>query len=138
MKQIEWVGGVAFFVLGYGIGALFMGLAVSRFLEIRRHLARYSGRAIGTVVSLDGPDDQGCTRPRVQFPDAGGTVTVTGVVGSRPPAYRIGQAVVVRFPPGESEKALIADFKNLYEFPMVFGLLGGGMLAVLSIMLLKQ
>jgi hypothetical protein len=130
--------GLAAIVLGYGVSALFLALGLGSFISIRRHLDRCTGRALGTVVGHTEPDEQGCSRPLVRFDHGGTTVTFTGEVGSRPPAYAVGQRVPVRFPRGEPEGAVIADWRNLYSFPLAIGAIGGFGLVVLTIAVIRE
>src|SRR4051812_34988286 len=101
--------------LGIGLfGALLLGLGLYSSIQDRRILRRYTEVGEGIVSGFTEPDDEGFVRPRVQVVHGRHTVTITGSVGSSPPAYRVGQRVAVRYPPGRPGSAKIADFQNLY------------------------
>jgi hypothetical protein len=103
--------------LGFGlVGALSLGLGLFSFFRDRRRLPHFSEVGEGVVSGLTEPNDEGFVRPCVRFARGGVTVTVTGDVGSCPPAYRVGQRVAVRYPPGRPDLAILADFRHLYLF----------------------
>lgn len=101
--------------LGTGLfGALLLGFGLFCFFRDRRTLPLYSEVGEGTVSGSTETDDEGFVRPRVLFVHGRVKVTITGEVGSNPPAYRVGQRVPVRYPPGKPRLAVLADFRNLY------------------------
>lgn len=109
------------------VGALFLGLlGLGPFclFRDRRHLRQTSEVGEGVVIGFTNSADEGYAMPRVRFACGGVTVIITGSVGSCPPAYRVGQRVPVRYPPGRPDLAIIADFRHLYLFAVsliVFG-----------------
>lgn len=130
-------------VLGIGfVSALFLGFGLFLFFRDRHLLRQYTEVGEGIVSGFTEPDDEGFVCPRVQFVHSGGTVTITGSIGSNPPAYRIGQKVPVRYPPGRPDAAILADFQNLYliEFATI-GIGGAGVgtsVLLVCIYLLQQ
>src|SRR5262249_40347686 len=101
--------------LGFGlVGTLSLGLGLFCFFRDRRLLSQYTEVGEGVVSGFTEPDDEGFVRPRVRFARGGVTVTITGLVGSNPPAYKVGQRMAVRYPPGRPDLAKIADFQQLY------------------------
>jgi hypothetical protein len=104
-------------VLGFGLfGALSLSLGLYSYFKGRRHLPQFSEVGEGVVSGFTEPDSEGFVRPRVQLVHRVVRVTITGSVGSNPPAYQLGQRVPVRYPPGKPGLAIIADFQNLYLF----------------------
>ncbi len=124
-------------LLALGIGltsGLFLGLGLFSFVRGRRLLARFSEVGEGVVSGFTEDDEEGFVRPRVRFVHAGGSVTVTGTVGSNPPGYKVGQRVPVRHPPGRPDLAVLADFRHLYLFEVVsigIGAVGVGVAVLL-------
>jgi len=96
------------------VGTLSLGLGLFCFVRDRRLIRQFSEVGEGVVSGFTEPDDEGFVRPRVRFAGVGVTVTITGLVGSNPPAYRVGQRVAVRYPPGRPDRAILADFQQLY------------------------
>jgi hypothetical protein len=111
------------------------GFAIWTLLFINR-----SEVATGTVIRLadEGPADvrsgARMTRPIVRFTPASGTPTeFAHGFASTPPAYAVGEQVVVRYMPGEPAKARIDSVFSLWFIP---GLIGGfgvifGMVAII-------
>jgi hypothetical protein len=122
--------------LGFGlVGTLSMGLGLYSFFRGRRNLPHFSEVGEGVVSGFTEPDDEGFVRPRVRFARGGVAVTITGSVGSCPPAYRVGQRVAVRYPPGRPDLAVIADFNHLYLFE-VTSVVGGAVFIGGAVLLL--
>lgn len=89
--------------LGIGLfGVLLLGLGLFCFFRGRRLLRHFSEVGEGVVSGFTEPDEEGFVCLRVEFVHSGGTVAITGAVGSNPPAYRVGQRVPVRHPPRET------------------------------------
>lgn len=130
--------GPALLALGIGlVSALFLGLGLYSFFKGRRLLPHFSEVGEGVVSGFTESDDEGFVRPRVRFVLGGVTVTITGAVGSNPPAYRVGQRVSVRYPPGKPRLAILADFQNLYlgDVALIgFGVAGVGVAVLLLVL----
>jgi len=124
--------------LGIGVvGTLFLGLGLFSFFRGRHRRRPFSESGEGVVSGFTEPDDEGFVRPRVRFARGGVTVTITGTVGSIPPAYQVGQCVAVRYPPGKPGLAVIADFQQLYlsEVALIaFGAAGIGVTVLLLVL----
>lgn len=124
--------------LGIGLfGCLLLGLGLFCFLRDRRHLPHFSEFGEGIVSGFAEPDEEGFVRIHVQFIRGGNTYTITGSVGSNPPAYRLGQRIAVRYPPGKPRLALIADFRHLYLFSIsaiAFGTVSVGVAVLLLVL----
>jgi hypothetical protein len=126
-------------VLGFGlVGTLFLGLGLFSFVRGRRLLPLFSELGEGIVSGFTEPDDEGFVRPRVQLVHARGTVTITGTVGSNPPAYQVGQRVAVRYPPGRPGLAVIADFHHLYLFDFTLIVFGAASIGTAVLLLVLQ
>jgi hypothetical protein len=75
--------------------------------------------APGTVVGLE------AGRPVVEFVDADGAMhRIVGSVSSNPPAYDAGEAVTVRYRPGEPGDARIDGLLESWFAPMLLGGMG--------------
>ncbi len=125
-------------VLAFALGGtLFLSLGLYSFVRDRSLLARYTEVGEAIVSGFTEADDEGFVRPLVRFTHGGRTVTITGSVGSDPPAYRVGQRVAVRFPHGRPGSAVIADFRHLYLFEVAsigFGAVGVGVAVLLVVL----
>jgi hypothetical protein len=125
--------------LGFGlVGALSLGLGLFCFFRDRRLLPHFSEVGEGVVSGLTEPDEEGFVRPCLRFARGGVAVTITGTVGSCPPAYRVGQRVAVRHPPGRPDLAIIADFDHLYLFEVSSIGFGAAFVGVAVLLLVLQ
>lgn len=102
------------------------------------NLALYGETAQGTVVDL-AHGSKGSTSPIVEFTTARGhRVRFEGTVSSRPPEYRIGAKVPVRYAAGDPSFHAIESFSEMWILPAIFvplglsGVLGGGIAAVVG------
>jgi len=124
--------------LGIGLfGCLLLALGLYCFLRDRRDLPHFSKVGRGVVSGFTEPDEEGFVRLRVQFIRGGRTYTITGSVGSNPPAYRLGQRIAVRYPPGRPRSAIIADFRHLHLFnvsAIAFGTVSVGVAVLLLVL----
>ena len=127
----------AFLIFGgifAGIGAIFLTFGLVLGYQTRTFLGTAS-RAEGEVIALE------CRRshprrgrrftvyhyyPVVKYTAADGqTVQFIGQVGSKPPAFRVGQKVEVLSNPEQPRSARINSFFELWFAPMIFTGLGG-------------
>ena len=116
------------------IYVIVLGLVSLGFLAGALHFARAELRfraraasAPGTVVELARePAKTGAVfRPVVEFVDGEGrAVRFAASVASSPPDYEVGEAVTVRFVPGNPRSAQIASFVESWIGTVVFGVLG--------------
>jgi hypothetical protein len=119
-------------------GALLLGFGLFCFFRDRRHLPRYSEVGEGIVSGFTEPDEEGFVRLQVQFVHGGKTFTTTGDIGHNPPTYRVGQRVAVRYPPGEPDSAIIADFRHLYLFEFAAIVIGAAGVGTALLLLVLQ
>ena len=118
------------------MGALFLGVGGWSCAYQRRRMAALTETTTGTVVGFErgytdvfeAPRRAGTSRPRVAFVHDGRCRTVTGAVGFTGGVYRVGQRVRVRFPPGDPDRAVVADFKSLYLLPAACAAAGAAVL----------
>jgi len=96
-----------------------------------RDLVRTVGAAVATgeVIALDA-GSRGTYRPTVRFPTDGGPVTITGLVASNPPAYRVGESVRVYYDRADPSAAIIDSFVERLLFSVVFGAVGFVIVAI--------
>lgn len=128
-------GGPILLALGFGLfGTASLSLGLYSFFKSRRALPPFSEVGEGVVCGFTESDPEGFVRPLVRFTRGGVTVTITGSVSSNPPAYRVGQRVPVRYPPGKPGLAVLADFRNLYLGDVA--LIGFGVAGVVAAVLL--
>jgi hypothetical protein len=102
-------------------GALWLAAAVlagSRALFLHG-AARATGRVIAERAA---PDDT--PRVEVSLPELGKSVVVRGMITTDPPALRLGEQVVVFYPPGQPAGARIGTFLELWFVPLLLGGLG--------------
>lgn len=119
-------------VFGIIAGVLLVGLAVSMRLYAKRKDARCSACAAGQVVanelvtsrSVDGFSSS--YFPVVRFRPVGqGELTVRHRVGARPPRYKVGEYVDVKYNPNNlNEFVLPRDYKGLGFIAILLCLLG--------------
>jgi hypothetical protein len=112
-----------------GVALLMLGITVFSAVRISGSVARELAAA-GRVVDVIGQAGSGDTTyyyPIVEFTTADETrQTVQVGPGSSPPAYRVGDAVTVRYDPARPESARIATLgSNLDQFilPIITGVL---------------
>ncbi|HEY7483835.1 MAG TPA: DUF3592 domain-containing protein [Streptosporangiaceae bacterium] len=118
-----------------GVGVLLLGIAIVLAAMTASFLAR-ADRTDGTVTALTdkvstSQDSSGYRRtrtswyPTVEFttPD-GRRFSFRGSVGSNPPAYDVGERVLVAYDPGDPSDARIATFWSAYLIPLIFGGIG--------------
>ncbi len=124
-------------------GWLAAGLAVA-FLAIagyaaRRQLLAAGARAEGTVIRLEaagGPQPVLC--PVVAFTTAAGErIELRSGACARPPAYQVGEKVVVDYDPADPRRASYGGFFTRWFLVLIFGIFGLG-IAVGSGLLLWQ
>ena len=110
------------------IGTVFMLVACGFAI---RDLVRTVGAAVATgeVIALEA-GSRGAYRPTVRFPTDGGPVTITGLVASNPPAYRVGESVRVYYDRADPSAAIIDSFVERLLFSVVFGGVGIVIVAV--------
>jgi len=85
--------------------------------------------ATGEVIALEA-GSRGTYRPTVRFPTDGGPVTITGLVASNPPAYRVGESVRVYYDRADPSAAIIDSFVERLLFSVVFGAVGFVIVAI--------
>jgi Protein of unknown function (DUF3592) len=114
-----------------GIAALLAGLSLlglALYLYRRqRSFLRRAREATGVVVALSHSPGEGGTlkHPVVEFTTAEGElVEFESPVGQSPPAYRVGQRVLVLYDPARPKSAAIRSFVPLWQWCLVTGLLG--------------
>jgi len=100
-----------------------------------RDLVRTVGAevATGEVIAVNAETgSKGSTmyRPTVQFPTDRGPVTITGLVASNPPAYRVGESVRVYYNRADPSAAIIDSFVERLLISVVFGGVGIATVAV--------
>lgn len=113
------------------IGAVLLSVSGYLFLADRSYVAG-ALRADGVVVELVYGSGRGA-RPRVEFTVDGRTVDFVGSVSSSPPAFSVGERVVVLYPPGRPEQAFVDSFLERHFATFLTALLGtifGGIGAV--------
>ena len=110
------------------IGTVFMLVACGFAI---RDLVRTVGAAVATgeVIALEA-GSRGAYRPTVRFPTDGGPVTITGLVASNPPAYRVGESVRVYYDRADPSAAIIDSFVERLLFSVVFGGVGFVIVAI--------
>jgi hypothetical protein len=99
----------AFFIAGLGlsIGGLISFFNTWRFLQ-------RSVTTSGTVITMV-TSSKGLQAPKVKFTTAAGeTITFTYSVSSRPPAYRTGQTVTVRYQPSRPHEARLNTLAGVW------------------------
>jgi hypothetical protein len=105
------------------MAVLFLGLAGWLLLAtglgwLARNVMRmwtYSKRVEGTVTGFTKSDSNGDAFPLLSFVWEDRRIEVRGATA---PWYWRGRTVAMRFPPGQPNKAIIADFTNQYLFPL--------------------
>ncbi|MFC3692804.1 DUF3592 domain-containing protein [Chenggangzhangella methanolivorans] len=115
------VGGL-FTVVGAGLG-IYQNRAYEGLREA-------SGRVVANDYSRDSDGDGGY-RAVVRFETADGRqVDIRSRVRSSPPAFDVGESVVVRYDPAVPDSARIDSFMERWFGPLIFGGLGGVFLAI--------
>ncbi len=128
-------------------GAIFLTLGLVLGYQTCTFLATAS-RAEGEVIALERrrSHPRGNRRlteyhyyPVVKYMAADGqTVQFVGQVGSKPPAFRVGQRVKVLYNPEQPRSARINSFFELWLAPMIFTGLGGIFLLMGGVALVNQ
>jgi hypothetical protein len=96
-------------------GSLLLATGVCWLARNVLRLWAYSNKAEGTVTGFTEPDSDGNTFPLLSFVWEDRRIEVKGVAA---PWYWQGRTVALRFPRGQPNKAIIADFANQYLFPL--------------------
>ncbi len=107
-----------FAYIALGIGALLLFTSLALWNKTRAFVAR-AATAPGVVTELievrDKDGGSSTYRPAVKFTAADGTdVTFTSSYSSRPPAYDVGETVVVLYEPRDLQGARIRGFGSLW------------------------
>ena len=117
-------------VVCFAIGTLFLLVACGFAV---RDLVRTVGAevATGEVIALTvESSSKGTYRPTVRFTTDRGPVTITGLVASSPPAYRVGEQVRVYYDRADPSVAIIDSFVERLLFTAIFGGVGFVIVAV--------
>ena len=112
---------IAFGLIFFGIGA---GMTYQQWM-----LRQEAVQVPGTVISLDEScDDEGCTyRPNVRFTTQDGqTQFYNSMFGSYPPAYKVGEQVIIFYQPDNPEKATIQGEGGVFR--LIFTGVGGAII----------
>lgn len=124
-----------FFIFGgifAGIGTIFLVIGLS-FVQNTRSFLATASTTEGEVIALErrrsSQSNGGSSHtyyPVVKFtaPD-GEPIQFEGQVGSRPPAFRVGQRVAVLYNPEEPQSARIRSWGELWFAATIFSGLGG-------------
>ena len=108
-----------FSIAGFG---LIVGGAIS-FFRTWRFLWR-SVVTSGVVPNMI-KSSKGMLAPRVKFTTPEGeTITFVHPVSSRPPSYRTGQTITVRYQPGRPHEARINTFFGVWLTPLILLFMG--------------
>lgn len=121
-RAVRWVVAIflGFAVLFGAIGAA-IGLQQARF-ESGAMLAQAE---VVAMVAVRNDDGQTLYRPEIAYMTASGeSVRVVTGAASRPPAYKVGQRVEVRYDPARPNEPVIDSFGERWLMPLVFGGLG--------------
>ena len=111
-------------IVCFAIGAVFLLVACGFAV---RDLMRTVGAevATGEVVAMNTDSgSRGMSRPTVRFTTDRGPVTITGLVASNPPAYRVGEQVRVYYDRADPSVAIIDSFVERLLLSVVFGGVG--------------
>jgi hypothetical protein len=106
------------------VGVIFIGIGVFAGQRSWRQ-QQEALRAPGVVVDLtESCSSDGCTyRPLVEYTVDGRTRRIEGGVGSRPPAYAVGEAVQVMYPAGTPGDASIDSWsENWFVTALMLGM----------------
>jgi hypothetical protein len=119
-----------------GFALIFAAVAAALALSTRRFVAT-AVHADGVVVAiLHEQEFEGATIgtevgfPVVRFETTHGPRELKSTIGSDPPAFAVGERVVVLYPPGKPKEARLGTFWQLYLVPVVFAGLAGVFAAV--------
>ena len=82
--------------------------------------------APGTVIALQWSDDADSSgaRPVVRYEVRGEPYEITGNIWSSPPAYAVGDAVRVLYPPGQPKAARLEAWFDFWFLPAFLGGMG--------------
>jgi hypothetical protein len=117
-----------------GMGTLFLGGALIS-AHFTQQFLRTSVTTQGKVVGLkpvSSSRHNSLTYAPVFHFDVPGThfATVVSHISSSPPAFKVGEAVTVRYQPGHPEKAVIDSFGQLWSGDLIFGMAGAISIAI--------
>lgn len=120
----ELIVGIIFLPLGLGFLAGSAWTAHSAAGELARAV-RADGEVVELVQERSSDSSASLLAPRVRFriPD-GRTFEFVSSIRSSPPAYAVGDRVVVRYDPDRPSAARIDDWLSWWFLPSVFGVLG--------------
>jgi hypothetical protein len=128
---------VVFSTIGLGLllGSVFLYANTARFMD---RAATAEGKVIDLVRQQSSSSSSGTYSPVVEFTiPTGPRVEFTSSVGSRPPAYRVGESVMVLYDPADPHKARIKSFFSLwfgfiivFALGLIFAVVGLGMILV--------
>jgi hypothetical protein len=134
-------------VLGVSVlGCVFTAIGLTLYRR-NQHLQRYGLRAEGTVTQLirgvtrnsDGFGQNVNYTPEFRFQDeAGLTHTVRSRSGSNPSPFKVGQQVKVLYEPSKPSTAEIDSFGQMFLVPVIFMILGPGLIIGAAIFLWIQ
>ena len=119
------------------IGLLPGGIGAFAFLRRLRFLrtAQTTSGVVNEMIlkhEVDGHSYQ----PKITFPtQTGETVSLTSVLMSNPPRFRVGQQVPVVYDPSNPSRAYIRSFSSLWFVSLLFGGLGS-LLFILGLILM--
>lgn len=94
-----------------------------------REFVRTARRTMGTVIKMEKRPESGDSgfvyRPVITFRDESGvTQEVESRVGTKPPAYQVGEQVIVSYPPGNPGAARFGRFFDLWSEARIAGIAG--------------
>jgi hypothetical protein len=112
-------------VLGFLIGIALIAWA-GLMIQDSRHFLATAKTTTGVVTDLRLAISPRSARfcPIVRYTAEGAAHTIIGHGGSNPPAYSIGDAVEVIYPPGHPQAGRLSDFIDLWMLPLIPGDLG--------------
>ena len=119
-----------------GIGLLFSLLSGAFGFKTQQFIAR-SRPVAGEVIEMRqgrGSDSPSRSVAVVQFNWEGATQTLVTQVESSPPAYSLGQKVIVRVDPASPDDARVESWLENYFLVTVFGFIGGVFLLISFLM----
>lgn len=122
----------ALLIIGLGL----IASSLISFLNAWRFLRR-SVITSGWVTNMV-RSGKGLLAPQVKFTTAEDeTITFTHPVSSRPPAYRTGQTVTVRYQPSRPHEARLNTFTGVWLTPLVLLFMGVAFTLIAGFMMMK-